>query len=97
MTDETGTTRTERLLALLVLQNMADASQVDKSVLLKGIGFGNPEIAQLLGTTTPTVTQNLYEARKSKGKKRAKRATKQSAKKVSKKSASKRGQQMPKR
>jgi hypothetical protein len=82
-------TRTERLLALLVLQTMAEASQIDKCVLLNRAGFGNAEIAELLGTNTAVVTQNLYEARKTKGRKPARKATKKTTKKSTKKATRK--------
>lgn len=67
-------TRTEALLALLVLHNMSEASQIDKTVHFSRAGFTNPEIAKLLGTTTAVVSQCLYTARKAKTKKYAKKA-----------------------
>lgn len=85
MTDEGTVTRSERLLAMLVLHNMAEASQIDKTVQLDKAGFGTAEIAQLLNTTSQTVTQNLYTARKAKG---AKKTAKKAAKKVARKSSS---------
>ena len=96
MTDETPVTRTERLLALLVLQNMAEAPQTDKSLTLSQAGFTNPQIADLLGTSTQTVSQNLYSVRKATARKGRAKATKAVTKKqaVSKKkqALSKRGQ-----
>ena len=81
MNDESTMTRTEALLALLVLHNMAEASQLDKTVLFNRAGFSNAEIAKLLGTSTATVSQNLYTAKKSKATKpAAKKATKPSKK-----------------
>lgn len=55
--------RTERLLAYLVLERMGDRSQEYKALRLSRAGFSNPEIADLLETTTPTVAQMLYVAR----------------------------------
>jgi DNA-directed RNA polymerase specialized sigma24 family protein len=82
MSDESTMTRTEALLALLVLHNMAEASQLDKTVLFNRVGFSNAEIAKLLGTSTATVSQNLYTAKKAKT---TKPAAKKAATKVSKK------------
>jgi predicted transcriptional regulator len=55
--------RTERLLAYLVLERMSDRSQEYRALRLSRAGFSNPEIADLLETTTPSVTQMLYMAR----------------------------------
>lgn len=82
--------RTERLLALLVLHNMAEASQVDKCVLLNRAGFGSGAIAELLGTSTATVNQNLYMARQSKGTKSVKTSKKKSIQKATKKKSARR-------
>jgi DNA-directed RNA polymerase specialized sigma24 family protein len=83
--DGAPVTRTERLLALLVMHNMAEASQTDRALVLSRAGFSNPEIADLLGTTTATVTQSLYSARRASGRKRPGRqpTTKASAEKRS--------------
>ena len=64
MTDPQAISRSERLLALLVLHNMGDASQVEKTVMLSRAQFTNGEIADLLGTSTAVVSQNLYSSRK---------------------------------
>jgi len=69
--------RAEKLLALLLIQQMKASPQRDKAVQLSVAGFTNTEIADLLKTTTAVVGQALYEAR-SKPKKKAK---KQKAKK----------------
>lgn len=82
MTENTTMTRTESLLALLVLHNMAEASQVDKAVALSRIGFSNPEIATLLQTTPNTIKTSLSVAKRRK-------ATKKSAKKTAKKAGGK--------
>lgn len=54
--------RLERILALVLLQNMKGASQQDKIVQLSLAGFTNYEIADLLQTTTGVVAQSLYTA-----------------------------------
>ena len=64
--------RTEKLLALLLLQQLKAAPQRDKVVHLSLAGFTNTEIADLLQTTTAVVAQSLYEAKK-KGKKKPKK------------------------
>jgi len=56
--------RTERLLALILLQQMGDASQQKKAIQLNMAGFSNTEIADLLDTTTAVVAQSLYTARR---------------------------------
>jgi DNA-directed RNA polymerase specialized sigma24 family protein len=56
--------RTERLLALILLHQMGDASQQKKIVELNLAGFSNTEIADLLDTTTAVVAQSLYTARR---------------------------------
>jgi predicted transcriptional regulator len=58
--------RLERLLALLLLQQMKTAPQREKAVQLSIAGFSNVEIADLLQTTGAVVRQYLYEARRSK-------------------------------
>lgn len=69
--------RTERLLALLLLQQMKGASQREKVAHLNIAGFSNVEIADILDTTAAVVSQALYESRqgqsrRGKGKSRAK-------------------------
>jgi hypothetical protein len=56
--------RTERLLAYLVLDRLGDRSQEYRALRLSRAGFANPEIADLLETTTASVAQMLYVARK---------------------------------
>ena len=60
--------RVERLLALLLLQNMKTSSMATKATELSLAGFTNVEIADLLQTNTASVNQRLYEARKSRSK-----------------------------
>ncbi len=68
--------RVEKLLALLLLQQLKAASQRDKVLHLSLAGFTNTEIADLLQTTTAVVAQSLYEAKKKAKKKKAKRKAK---------------------
>lgn len=89
MADE-PVTRTERLLAMLVLHNMAEASKVDKCVRLNAVGFSNSDIADLIDTSSGTVATNLSAARKAKGRRKPAKATKKATKKAPAKRASKR-------
>ncbi len=59
--------RVERLLAILLIQNMKGASQQEKAVQLSVAGFSNIEIADLLRTSAQVVAQHIYQARKAKG------------------------------
>jgi len=63
---EESNERIERLLALLLLQNMKTANTGAKARELSIAGFTNGEIADLLGTTAAVVSQSLYTARKEK-------------------------------
>ncbi len=56
--------RVEKLLALLLLQELKAAPQREKALHLSIAGFTNTEIADLLQTTTGVVAQSLYEARR---------------------------------
>ena len=56
--------RSERLLALLLLQNMKSTSQQQKIVQLSVAGFSNLEIADILQTTSAVVSQSLYASRR---------------------------------
>jgi hypothetical protein len=62
--------RIERLLALLLIQNMKTANMTAKAKELSIAGFTNVEIADILGTTAAVIGQSLYAARR--GKKKAK-------------------------
>jgi len=73
--------RTERLLALILLQNLKGSSQQTKVVELSVAGFSNFEIADLLQTSGAVVAQSLYEARKGTKKKTGKKAKKAAKKK----------------
>jgi hypothetical protein len=57
--------RTEALLAQLLLHSMSDAGQQKKALALRAAGFANTEIAQLMGTTADVIAQVLYMARRS--------------------------------
>ena len=65
--------RSERLLALLLLQQMKGASQRDKALQLSLAGFSNTEIADMLETTSQVIAQSLYEVRRGSGKRSRKR------------------------
>ncbi len=58
--------RSERLLALILLNQMKDAPQRGKILQLNLAGFTNVEIANILQTTAPVVAQVLYETKKGK-------------------------------
>lgn len=56
--------RIEKLLALLLLQQLKGAPQREKALHLNVAGFTNTEIADLLQTTAGVVAQSLYEQRR---------------------------------
>ena len=56
--------RAEKLLALLLLQQLKAAPQREKALHLSLAGFTNTEIADLLQTTAAVVAQSLYEVRR---------------------------------
>lgn len=85
MTDEAPLTRSERLLTLLVLNTIADASQAEKCVLLNRAGLSNSDIAELLNTSPATVTQSLYTSRKATGKRKVAEGTRKPPKRTTKK------------
>ncbi len=51
--------RSERLLVLLLLQNLKQASLKEKIIQLNMAGFSNIEIAEFLQTTPAAVAQEL--------------------------------------
>jgi transcriptional regulator len=55
--------RLEKLLALLLLQQLKAAPQHEKALNLSLAGFTNTEIADLLQTTSAVVSQTLYKSR----------------------------------
>jgi hypothetical protein len=58
------TDRSERILALLLLQQMKGGTMKEKAVQLSLAGFSNLEIADIVQTTPSVVAQLLYESRK---------------------------------
>lgn len=58
--------RTEKLLALLLLQNMKGITQAEKALQLSVAGFTAVEIADLLQTKASVIHQHLYTMRKKK-------------------------------
>jgi hypothetical protein len=58
--------RIEKLLAMLVVQNMKGATQADKALQLSIAGFTNVEIGNLLQTNPAVIASNLYAERKKK-------------------------------
>lgn len=64
--------RSERLLALLLLQAMKSSTTGEKILNLSIAGFSNIEIADILQIPTAGIAQRLYDARKSKGVKKQK-------------------------
>ncbi|HCR71847.1 MAG TPA: hypothetical protein DIW23_10420 [Anaerolineae bacterium] len=67
--------RVERLLALILLNQMKGESQRDKAVQLNLAGFSNLEIANILETNSAVIAQVLYEAKKNKVTKKANKKT----------------------
>jgi DNA-directed RNA polymerase specialized sigma24 family protein len=63
--------RIERLLALLLMQQMKTSPQRERALQLSLAGFTNTEIADLLQTTAAVVAQSLYEGRRKPTKKQA--------------------------
>lgn len=59
-----STHRIEFLLALVLLNDMKNATQSERALQLSLAGFSNSEIADLLQTTSAVVAQALYEGRK---------------------------------
>lgn len=55
--------RVERLLALILLNQMKGASQKEKVLALNRAGFSNIEIANILEVTADKVAKSLYQAR----------------------------------
>lgn len=66
--------RLERILALLLLSTLKDASQREKVVQLSLAGFSNLEIADLLGTSTAVVATSRHYARKTRARRKAQTA-----------------------
>jgi DNA-directed RNA polymerase specialized sigma24 family protein len=66
--------RTERLLALMLLNQMKGASQREKIIQLNLAGFTNVEIADILQAKTAVVAQELYATKKTKGQRARKKS-----------------------
>jgi hypothetical protein len=73
--------RVERLLAMILLHDMQDASVADKASSLSHAGFTPGEIASMLGTTSASISQQLYTARRTGGGRRKGAARKGAARK----------------
>jgi DNA-directed RNA polymerase specialized sigma24 family protein len=71
--------RTERLLALILLNQMKAATQREKVVQLNLAGFSNVEIADVLQMKATVVSQMLYESRRG-GKQKTKNTSKENLK-----------------
>lgn len=56
--------RTQRLLAIMLLQTMKGASQKEKAIQLSLAGFSNVEIADLLQTSSQVIAQQLYKSQR---------------------------------
>ena len=74
-----GSSRLERLLALLLTQQLR--TQQEKIKQLNVAGFTNTEIADIVGTTANVVSQVLYTSRR--GTKRPAKRKKRGRKKAS--------------
>lgn len=68
--------RVEKLLALLLLQDLKEESEREKAFRLSLAGFSSTEIADLLDTTSAVIRTHLYEARKTRGSRASKSSTK---------------------
>jgi hypothetical protein len=62
--------RVEKLLTMLLLEQLGAASQSHKIDVLLRADFKNAEIATLLGTTPAVVAQTAYASKKEKSKKK---------------------------
>jgi hypothetical protein len=62
------TDRVEKLLTMLLLEQLGTAPQGRKIEVLLRVGFKNAEIATLLGTTPAVVAQTAYASKKGKTK-----------------------------
>jgi hypothetical protein len=75
MTDDVAQAlnRIAKILAGLLLKDVEDGDQKVKVKRLNQCGFGNAEIAEMLGTTANTVKVTVHSLKKSGKKKRAAR------------------------
>ncbi len=65
--------RTEKLLAQILLLQLKDSSLTEKALYLSRAGFESSEIAELIGASAASISQQLYAARKSSAKGSAKK------------------------
>ena len=70
-----GIERVAKLLAFQLMHDMQDASQAEKVGILSKVGFSNPEIADILGTTSGAVAVQLSRHRVGKKKKKKAKAS----------------------
>lgn len=70
------TERVEKLLTMLLLEQLASKSQSHKIDVLLRAGFKNAEVATLLGTTPGVVAQTAYATKKEKTKRPRKSSSK---------------------
>ena len=56
--------RIERLLVLILLQSMKEATQREKTLQLNMAGFSNIEIAEFLETNPATIAVSLSKSKK---------------------------------
>jgi hypothetical protein len=66
-----GFSRTERLLAVLILGQQPNATQLQRIKLLRSAGLTNTEIGQLLGMSGLAVGKVFYDATKRSNPKKA--------------------------
>jgi len=72
------TDRVEKILTMLLLEQLGTAPQSRKIEVLLRAGFKNAEIATLLGTTAAVVAQTAYSSKKEKKKGKKKPRVKRS-------------------
>jgi hypothetical protein len=65
--------RTDRLLATLLLVQQPNATLWEKIRLLRSAGLTNPEIGELLGMTGAAVAKTFYDATRRSGTKKLKK------------------------
>lgn len=72
--------RISRIVAGILLRDIEDSDQAQKITRLKGCGFDNAEIAEMLGTTSGTVGVTIHRTKKRKkgGRKKRKAAQRRS-------------------
>ena len=70
---EEKTARSEKLLALILLEALKGTRQEEKVSTLRIAGFTNAEIADLLGTTAAVVAQLHYVSKKPQGKRQTRK------------------------